>query len=105
MHKETKPEAVIYNVKIKKRPWGRKEQDRKDAIKKRKPLVQNPKKLPKRPPIAPELLEKHSRGEGLNVKGVRTSVYKKKFEHREKDIKFANEFAASAEILLTEKSG
>lgn len=92
-------------MKVKKRPWGRKEQDRRDRSQKIKLLVQKQKKLPKRPPIAPELLEKYSRGEGLNVKGVRTSVYKKKFEHREKDIKFANEFAARAEILLTEQSG
>lgn len=88
-------------VEVKPTIWGRRHADRKIKI-----TVPNPKpKYPGRAPIAKELLDKHSRGEGINKKGVKTGIYKKKFEKKERVLKFAHEQAARTEILLPEQSG
>ncbi|KAL1491613.1 hypothetical protein ABEB36_012185 [Hypothenemus hampei] len=52
-----------------------------------------------------EWLEKHSKGEGVNLKKLKTKIHAKKFETKEKEVKFATEIAAKAEILLTEQKG
>lgn len=56
-------------------------------------------------PVSKEALERHSRGEGLNKQRIRTGIHKKRLEHKEKNIAFANEQAARTEVLLTEDSG
>lgn len=94
--------VISYNIDVKPGVWGRRHQDK---IAKAVSKPNTPGKYPKKKPIPKELLEKHSRGEGLNVKGVRTRVHKKKHEQKERNIQFANELAARAEILLTEESG
>lgn len=62
-------------------------------------------KYPGKAPIPEEHLEKHSRGSGVEKSGVKTGVYKKKFEKRERILKYAHEQAATTEILLTEDAG
>lgn len=58
-----------------------------------------------RVPIPKEALEKHSRGEGLQLDKVQTLTHKKKLELKEKNIEFSNEQAARTETLLIEESG
>lgn len=68
--------------------------------------IPNPKpKYPGRAPIPKELLEKHSRGEGIKKTGIKTGVHKRKQLRKEQNFKFADEQAARVEILLTEDSG
>ncbi|CAG9827171.1 unnamed protein product [Diabrotica balteata] len=52
-----------------------------------------------------ELIEKYTRGEEVNVKGVKTSTHQKIIQRKEKNIKFAIEESAKTEVLLTEDSG
>lgn len=95
--------------KVKKKHWGRREADKQTKNKKFNKIVKqksnpNPKFRGKvKPP--PELIEKYSKGEGVNLKGVRTNIHQKKIEKKEKTFKFAVEEAARTEILLTEDSG
>lgn len=100
----------VFNVvDIKKKPWGRREADKKTRNKKGSKIIRqksnpNPKFRGKwKPP--PESVEKYSKGEGVNLKGVRTSIHKQKLEKKERKIKFAVEEAARTEILLPEVSG
>lgn len=51
------------------------------------------------------MLEKYSKGVGVNEKAIRTGIHRKKFERKEKNIKFQTELAARTEILLTEDAG
>nr|XP_023026053.1 WD repeat-containing protein 46-like [Leptinotarsa decemlineata] len=101
-------DALTYDVtNVKKRPWGRRAEDK--QFKKAKTLIRqksnpNPTFRGKvKPPK--ELIEKYSKGEGVNVKRVRTTFHKKKIEKKEKKIKFAVDQAAKAEVLLTEDAG
>lgn len=102
--------TVVYEVKeVKKKPWGRREADKQFRRKNSNKIVKqksnpNPKFRGKvKPP--PELIEKYSKGDGVNLKGVRTNIHQQKLEKKEKKIKFAVEEAARTEILLTEDSG
>lgn len=45
-----------------------------------------------------EWLEKHSKGQGVNLKKIHTKVHQKRFEEKEKQIKFATDIAAKAEV-------
>ncbi|XP_065090998.1 WD repeat-containing protein 46 [Ochlerotatus camptorhynchus] len=56
-------------------------------------------------PVDPEALKRHSRGEGLDVKGVKTKFQKIRQKRHELNIDFATEQAARAEILLNEDEG
>ncbi|CAH1987665.1 unnamed protein product [Acanthoscelides obtectus] len=98
---------ITYDVtKIKKKPWGRRREDRR--LEKMKKLKQKPNPNPKfkgRVKPSKELLEKYSKGKGVNVKGVKLDIHKKKIRKKEDKIKFAEEQAAMAEILLTEDAG
>lgn len=94
---------------IKKKPWGRRQADRKLKNNKTNKVVKqksnpNPKFRGKVKP-SPELIKKYSKGKGVNLKGIKTTIHQKKFEKREKKQKFAVEQAARTEILLTEDSG
>lgn len=62
-------------------------------------------KYPGKPPVSKELLKKHSRGPGLNKHGVKTDIYKKKLDRKDKTIKYAHELAARTEVLLPEDTG
>lgn len=75
------------------------------AIKRIKKIPNPSPKYPGRAPINQELLQKHNRGEGIDKSGVRTGIYKRKQELKEKNFQFANEQAARVEILLTEDTG
>lgn len=103
-------QAVVFDVtNVKKKPWGRKEADKRIKNKNVPKIIKqksnpNPKFRGKwKPP--PELIEKYSKGEGVNLKGVKTSIHQQKLEKREKKIKFAVEEAARTEILLPEDAG
>lgn len=69
--------------------------------------VANGKPVPKlkKLPIDPESLERHSRGVGLEGKGIKTKHHAIKLKRKEKLIANAQEEAAHAEILLTESAG
>lgn len=58
-------------------------------------------------PIVDEKRKKfYSRGDGLNdLKKVKTTFFKKKLAAKEKNIEWASEQSARAELLLTEESG
>lgn len=62
-------------------------------------------KFPGKAPVDPKSLERHSRGEGLQGKGVRHPLYAAKLKKKENKYKYAQEQAARAEILLTEDQG
>lgn len=50
--------------------------------------------------IPKKWLEKHSKGEGVNLKKIETKIHKKKLEEKEKQIKFASEIAAISEVSV-----
>lgn len=52
-----------------------------------------------------ELLKKYGKGEGVNLKGVKTSIHQKRIANKEEKIHFAVEEAARTEVLLTEDCG
>lgn len=91
----------MYNVKVKPHRFKHKQLNKKGGIKENKSKKPFHKKLP----VSEEALARHSRGEGLNKQKIRTGVYRKRLEHKEKNIAYANEQAARTEILLTESSG
>lgn len=61
--------------------------------------------LPRKSKVAPELLEKHSRGSKIESNGVKTKFFKEKLKRKEVYHEYANEQAARTEILLTENAG
>lgn len=63
------------------------------------------KEYPGKAPIDKERLERHSRGEGLNRKGIKHPLHAAKLKRKEKKLNYAQEEAARAEILLTEEKG
>lgn len=99
----TKKKERVYNVKVKPNVWGRRREDSK--IKKVKQISNPNPKYPGKAPVPKELLEKYSRGDGINKSGIKTGIYKKKLEHKERNIEFTTEQAARVEILLTEDTG
>nr|CAD7203591.1 unnamed protein product [Timema douglasi] len=58
-----------------------------------------------RVPVPQERLDYHSRGEKVDMKGVKDSFQKKKLRKREKDIDFSTEQAARTELLQQEDTG
>nr|CAD7428050.1 unnamed protein product [Timema monikensis] len=58
-----------------------------------------------RVPVPQERLDYHSRGEKVDMKGVKNSVQKNKLRKREKDIDFSTEQAARTELLQQEDTG
>ncbi|GJQ68937.1 hypothetical protein Trydic_g6123 [Trypoxylus dichotomus] len=96
---KTKKKELVYNVKIKPNVWGRKQEHQVKRIPNPNP------KYPGKPPIPKELLEKYSRGDGINKSGIKTNIHKKRQENKERNIQFSTEQAARVEILLTEDSG
>lgn len=57
------------------------------------------------PVVDPKILEKYSRGAGVNADAFKNTVFKKRVENKEKKIEFSTEESARNEILLTEQSG
>ncbi|KAJ8927762.1 hypothetical protein NQ314_019766 [Rhamnusium bicolor] len=97
-------EVITYEVTdIKKRPWGRRQADRHKKKVKQKSNPNPTFKGRVRP--SEKLLQKYSKGAGVSIKGVKTSIHQKKLEKKEKNIKFATEQAARTEVLLTEDVG
>lgn len=78
-------------------------QDKKISKLKTKPNP-NPK-YKGRLPIPDALLQKYDKGDGVDKSRIKTKIHKKKIERKEQNIKFASEFAARTEILLTEQPG
>ncbi|XP_014368160.2 WD repeat-containing protein 46 [Papilio machaon] len=62
-------------------------------------------KFPGKAPVDPNSLERHSRGEGFQERGVRHPLHALKLKKKENKYKYAQEQAARAEILLTEDQG
>lgn len=62
-------------------------------------------KYPGKAPLDPKQLEKHSRGEGFEGRGVRHPLHLEKLKKKEKKFSYAQEQAARAEILLAEEQG
>lgn len=94
-------------TRVKKKPWGRRVEDRKISKDKKK-VKQKSNPNPKfkgKVKVPEELIEKYSKGEGVDSKGIKTSVHRKRIEKKEKNVKFAIEQAAKTEVLLTECSG
>ncbi|XP_050303396.1 WD repeat-containing protein 46 [Anthonomus grandis grandis] len=89
------------NSKIVKKPKGGTSIFEKDTVKKLRPNEGKRKRFK----VPTEWLEKHSKGEGVNLKKIHTKVHQKKAEEKERDIKYATDVAATAEVLLTEESG
>uniref|UniRef100_A0A1Q3F1A6 Putative wd40-repeat-containing subunit of the 18s rrna processing complex n=1 Tax=Culex tarsalis TaxID=7177 RepID=A0A1Q3F1A6_CULTA len=56
-------------------------------------------------PVDPEALRRHSRGEGINLDGVKGRFQKIKQKRKDINIEFAEEQAARAEVLLNEEEG
>lgn len=99
-----KDDVLIYKAKLKLNHYIQQKNSVKlhEILKKRA----NPKpKYPGKTPIDKVLIQKHSRGEAIDVKGVRFNVNKYKLLQKEKAIAFSTEQSARAEILLTETSG
>lgn len=94
---------------VKKKPWGRRQSDRQIKNKNSNKIIKqksNPRPKFKgklQPPQ--ELIKKYSKGKGVALKGVKTSIHQKKLLKQEKKLKFAVEQAARTELLLTEHSG
>lgn len=63
------------------------------------------KKYPGRAPVPQDRLDRHSRGEGMNVKGVQTKFHSAKLKKREAAIEQSIEQAARTELLLAEDGG
>ncbi|CAH1100101.1 unnamed protein product [Psylliodes chrysocephalus] len=106
--KSPKKDVLTFDVtRVKKKPWGRRVEDRKISKDKKK-VKQKSNPNPKfkgKVKVPEELIEKYSKGEGVDSKGIKTSVHRKRIEKKEKNVKFAIEQAAKTEVLLTECSG
>ncbi|KAB0799810.1 hypothetical protein PPYR_06042 [Photinus pyralis] len=98
-----KRKGNVGRLKNKKPAFPKGKPKKTDIILKRKPNP-NPK-FPGRAPIPEELLEKHSRGEGIQKDGIRTKIHKKRQFDKDLSYEFAQKQAARVEILLTEEDG
>lgn len=120
--KESKSKDIIeFDVSnVKSKPWGRRREDRfnekfknkqrnktssKYPIDKVKTNTKSKKEKKRRYEIPEEVLKKYSKGEEVNLKKVHTKIHRTKIEQRERNVKFATEFAAKTEVLLTEETG
>ena len=66
--------------------------------KKSRPWKKTPDQFPGRAPIKPELLDKHSRGDGVQPERVRTKYGQKMAKRREKAAQDVQETAARYEL-------
>lgn len=107
--KQSKTQTVIeFDVtNVKTKPWGRRLEDqRKNKVrngkiqKNKQPQLYKAKeaKAKKRYEVPKETLDKYSRGDGVNLSKVHTKIHRKKFEEKEKNIKFATELSAKTEV-------
>lgn len=55
--------------------------------------------------VSKELLKKYNRGPALDKEGIKTKLHQKILDRKERKIQFATEWAARAEVLLTEEAG
>lgn len=94
-------DVEVFNVNVNLKRWKRKHEFSKNTNVKPKNIKH---KYPGKAPVAKELLEKHSRGDGIGI-GVKHPILLEKLKRKEKNIDYANEQAARAEILLTEEQG
>nr|XP_026494928.1 WD repeat-containing protein 46 [Vanessa tameamea] len=102
--KETSQDVKVYKIK----PTGRLlkiQKYKKHKIIKNEENIIKEKKFAGKAPINPEKLQHHSRGEGFEGKGVRHPLYALKLKKKESKLKYAQEQAARADILLTEDQG
>ncbi|XP_049866954.1 WD repeat-containing protein 46 [Pectinophora gossypiella] len=99
-------DVEVFNIKV--TPRMLKAQKFKKGNNKSASIKRNGKgkqKYPGKAPLDPKKLEQHARGEGLEGKGVRHPLYAVKLKKKERKLKYAQEEAARAEILLTEDHG
>ncbi|CAG9096266.1 unnamed protein product [Plutella xylostella] len=99
-------DVEVYNIKITK-ALKNKFQNR-STNKVQKKVIdkkEKKKKFPGKAPINPKSLERHSRGEGFEGKGVKHPLYLLKLKKRENKFHYAQEQAARAEILLAGEQG
>ncbi|CAG9766722.1 unnamed protein product [Ceutorhynchus assimilis] len=115
------PEIIQFDVSdVKKKPWGRRREDNRTGknhtkitkkFDKNKSIFKTDKgerkqqTQKKRYKVPKEWLDKYSKGEGVNLKKVKTNVHQKRIEHKEKQIQYATDIAAKTEILLTQDAG
>lgn len=111
-NRESWKKPVVFDVtKLRKRSWGRRQEDRKNGRAKLKGRPFNPNPTYKRKgqlskEQAPkERLEQFNKGPGVNLNSVKTSIYRKRIQLKEKNVKFATEQAAKTHVLLTEEAG
>lgn len=55
--------------------------------------------------LDPNILKKHSRGEKISIKGVKTNFFKEKIKRKEVVLEYATEQAARSEALRNQKEG
>ncbi|CAH2074388.1 unnamed protein product, partial [Iphiclides podalirius] len=101
---ETSNEVKVFNVKITARTL--KAQKYREVKNIEKVLKRESKgKFPGKAPIDPKTLERYSRGEGFEGKGVVHPLHALKLQKKEKKFNYAQEQAARSEILHTEGQG
>uniref|UniRef100_A0A0A9XKT1 WD repeat-containing protein 46 n=1 Tax=Lygus hesperus TaxID=30085 RepID=A0A0A9XKT1_LYGHE len=120
LHKKNGPKSDKKRKFNKNGPKGGKEKHSSKVEQQRKPapaeVEDRWKKVPRRrgkpmfklPSVPKELAEKHTRGDGISDEHANKLVsktYKKKTLVREQKVKWAEEVAARAELLLTEEPG
>ncbi|KAJ2952607.1 hypothetical protein O0L34_g6930 [Tuta absoluta] len=100
-----KSDVEVYNVRITPRMLNA--QKFKKGKGNKSPFIRKKQKqkYPGKAPLDPAKLEQYSRGDGLEGKGVRHPLHATKLKKKEQKIKYAQEEAARAEILLTEDKG
>ncbi|XP_068630146.1 WD repeat-containing protein 46 [Battus philenor] len=97
-------DVKVYNVKIKPRLFKNQKIKELKSIEKGLKRKKN-ERFPGKAPLDPKKLERHSRGEGFQGKGVTHPLHAKKLQKKERKHNYAQEQAARAEILLTEDQG
>ncbi|XP_045491597.1 WD repeat-containing protein 46 [Colias croceus] len=103
-NEENKNEMEVFHVKMK--PLSKHHIQKLNYNNNTKKIkVEKNKALTGKAPIDKKKLEKHSRGEGFEGKGVKHPLYALKLKKKENKYKYAQEQAARAEILLTENAG
>ncbi|KAH8419815.1 hypothetical protein KR009_002865 [Drosophila setifemur] len=88
---------------IKMQDQVKKQKSRRAPLKPKKEVMVERK--PKRNPIPEEVLEKYSRGEQVQAKGVKTRHFKEQQTRKEVYLEYATEQAARTELLLQEAPG
>ncbi|XP_050345049.1 WD repeat-containing protein 46 [Nymphalis io] len=102
--KETNQDVKVYKIKPAARILKIQKYKNQKHIQTKK-NIKKENKFTGKAPIDPEKLQHHSRGEGFEGKGVRHPLYALKLKKKENKLKYAQEQAARADILLTEDQG